>query len=533
MNDIDKMSHEELKNRYMELLHRSAELQVLNQWYEEQFKLLKHRLFSSSSERTDKGQLHLFNEAEKESKPEVASPPEQVTVPEHKRQKKQKGLREIQLKDLPQETVEHEIPESERVCACCGEAIHKMSTETRQELSVVPAKIKVVNHVRHIYSCRHCEKAEVTTPVVTAPMPAPPIAGSFASASLIAYVMSQKYSEGLPLYRQEKLWERFGIELSRQTMSNWVLAVTDRWLKPVFDYMKQQLVTKDILHADETTVQVINETGRDTRQQSYIWLYRTGREGPPIVLYEYQPSRAGDNPTRFLKGFSGYLHTDGYEAYAKIPNITLVGCWAHARRKFDEALKVLPANIRDQGGTASHQGLEFCNRLFAVERSLKSASPKDRYEKRIEMSLPILGEFKVWLDDHVDKVLSQGALAKAINYCLNQWPKLNNFLLDGRLEIDNNRSERSIKPFVIGRKNWLFSNTPAGAEASAIAYSIVETAKENNLNPMTYLEYLLEQLPNSNLKDETQLDRCLPWSKELPPACHMPTIPTALLNDKK
>jgi len=249
-----------------------------------------------------------------------------------------------------------------------------------------------------------------------------------------------------------------------------------------------------------------------------MWLYRTGREGPPIILYDYQTTRAGKHPAKFLKDFKGYLHVDGYAGYDNLSNVTLVGCWAHARRKFDEALKAIPAVQKDIP-SAAQEGLEFCNKLFAIERELHNVTPKDRFEERKKRSRPVLDAFLAWLKYQTPRVLPKSALGQAIQYCRNQWDKLEAFLKDGRLEIDNNRSERSIKPFVIGRKNWLFSNTPKGAHASAIIYSIVETAKENGLNPFKYLTYLFEQLPNVDIEDKDSLDILLPWSASLPDSC--------------
>jgi len=251
-----------------------------------------------------------------------------------------------------------------------------------------------------------------------------------------------------------------------------------------------------------------------------MWLYRTGREGPPIILYDYQTTRAGKHPERFLKGFKGWLHVDGYAGYHKVANATLVGCWSHARREFDEALKALPENMKSQPG-AAQEGLVYCNRLFAIERELAETTPAERYKEREQRSQPVLKEFHAWLKQTRPKVLPKSALGKALQYCLNQWDSLTSFMQDGRLEIDNNRSERSIKPFVIGRKNWLFSNTPNGAKASAMIYSLVETAKENALNVNSYLIWIFERLPNIDLQNNESLDSLMPWSPELPDNCKL------------
>lgn len=506
---------EKLQEENALLKQQVADLSAKLKWFEEQFRLSQHRQFGRSSEKTIPEQMSLFNEAEVEAKPELPEPAiEEITY----KRRKSKGHREEMLKDLPVEIIEYRLPEEEQVCSCCGGKLHEMSTEVRQELKIVPAQVSIVKHVRYVYACRHCEQNEINTPIKTAPMPMPAIPGSIASPSAIAYVMSQKFVEGMPLYRQEQQWERLGVELSRQTMANWMIQGSDLWLSLVYERMREHLLKRDILHADETTLQVLHEPGRSADTTSYMWLYRTGRDGPPIILYDYQTTRAGKHPARFLKDFKGYLHVDGYDGYNGMSDITLVGCWAHARRKFDEALKALPA-AQKSTPTVAQEGLDFCNQLFAIERELHDVTPKERYEGRLKRSRPVLDAFWAWLKYQTPRVLPKSALGKAIQYCRSQWDKLEAFLLDGRLEIDNNRSERSIKPFVIGRKNWLFSNTAKGAKSSATIYSVVETAKENGLNPFEYLKFLFERLPNIDIQDKNALDELLPWSTTLPDAC--------------
>jgi transposase len=510
---------EHLQERCASLEKQVAELTGKLKWFEEQFRLSQHKRFGSSSEKThpDQLELQLFNEAEVEAT-SIKGEPASETITYSR--KKKKGHREALLENLPTETVEYRLSPEDQVCSCCGGAMHEMSTEVRHELKVIPAQVKVVKHVRYSYGCRHCERNAIEAPIVTALMPKSVYPGSLASPSSMAYVMTQKYVEGCPLYRQEKQFERFGFALSRQTMSNWILYGANTWLTPLYSRMKAILLTKEALHADETTLQVLHEPGRKATSKSYIWLYRTGRVGPPIVLYDYQETREKEHPRQFLKGFKGYLHVDGYAGYNSVADVTLVGCWAHARRKFDEALKAMPANKQGVPVTAK-EGLEFCNQLFAIERDLKDVTREERYEARIKRSQPILEAFSAWLHEQNAKVLPKSALGQAINYCLNQWDKLIAFIKDGLLEIDNNRSERSIKPFVIGRKNWIFSNTPKGANASAIVYSVVETAKENGLNPLTYLTYLFEKLPNIDIQDQNELDNYLPWSATLPLTCRV------------
>jgi len=513
-NSTEATTMDELRQENARLRQQVAELTAQVNWFMEQFRLAKHRQFGASSERTvtAEQQPSLFNEAEKEARPEAAEPTVETIT--YKRKKRQ-GQREEALKDLPVETIEYRLPPEEQVCPNCGGPLHEMSTEVRQELKVIPAQVKVVKHVRYTYSCRRCEREGTSTPVITAPAPKPVIPGSLASPSAVAHIMNAKYVDGLPLYRQEQQWSRLGVEISRQTMANWVVYAADKWLEPLYRRLHKELLGRDILHADETTVQVLHEDGREAEDQSYMWLYRTGRDAPPIVLFDYKTSRSWTHPKKFLAGFKGYLHVDGYSGYDMVPDVTLVGCWAHARRKFDEALKVLPADKRASPSVAM-EGLTFCNQLFDIERQLAGAKPEERYRARLEKSVPVLDAFSVWLETQSARVLPKSLLGQAIRYCQSQWGKLRNFLLDGRLELDNNRSERSIKPFVIGRKGWLFCNTPKGARASAVVYSVAETAKENGLVPFEYLRYLFEKLPNLGDGD---LDELLPWSPSLPDTC--------------
>jgi transposase len=510
---------EELQQKTMKQEQEIARLSAKLKWYEEQLLLAKSKRFGASSEQThpDQMAMDLFNEAEAEADPQVPEPTvETITY----QRKKKRGTREIKLASLPVETIEYRLTEEERVCPCCAGALHEMSTETRQELKIIPAEVKVVHHVRYIYACRQCERSEIRTPILTAPMPAPVVPGSLVSPSLMAYVMSQKYVDSLPLYRQEQQFQRLGVELSRQTMANWILAASQRWLAPMVDYMHKELLKRDILNADETTLQVLREPGRPAQSDSYLWLYRTGRYDAQIILYDYQTGRSGEYPRAYLSGYAGYLQTDGYSGYNKVENVTQLGCWSHARRKYHEALQILPSHQRS--GTAAAEGLAFCNALFEVERKWRESTPEERYEARLAESRPILNAFMKWLEEQQHRVLPKSLLGQAITYSLNQWVKLNVFLQDGRLEIDNNRSERSIKPVVIGRKNFLFSNTPRGAKASAVIYSLVETAKANSLNPYMYLKYLFETMPQ--LRDATDpeaLGKLAPWYPALPLVCRI------------
>ena len=339
-------------------------------------------------------------------------------------------------------------------------------------------------------------------------MPKPVIAGSFASPEAVAHIMNQKFVMGVPLYRQEQEFQRGDLWLSRQTMSNWLLRVAEDWLEPLYKRFKTELLKHDVLHADETTVQVLREPGKTAQSKSYMWLYRTsGDTERPIVLYDYQTSRKAEHPQRLLEGWRGYLHADGYDGYHKLPEgVTIVGCLAHFRRKFDEALKSLPEEARE--GSLAMAGKRYCDRLFELERDFADLAPEERFEKRVQHSKPLLEELFAWSDSA--KVVPKSPVGKAVHYALSQRKYLERYLLDGRLEISNNRAERSIKPFVIGRKNWLFANTPRGAKASAVIYSILETAKENGLKPYDYLTHIFRTAPNLDMHNPNHMKTLMP-----------------------
>lgn len=494
------------------------ELSAKLKWYEEQFRLSQQKRFGASSEKTNSEQLCLFNEAEHEGDSKAVEPTvEEITY----KRRKARGKQDKMFEDLPVETIEYRLSEEEQACPGCSEHMHEMSKEVRKELKVIPAQVKVVEHIRYVYACRPCEKHETTTPVITAPMPAPVLRGSFVSPSLMAFIMDRKYSLAIPLYRQEQQFKHFGIDLSRQTLANWMIRGAMDWLSLLYNRMHAKLIEHDILHADESTLQVLHEEGRTAESKSYMWLYATGHTGVPIYLYDYRTTRASKNPKKMLSGFTGYLHADGYAGYNDIPGVKVVGCLAHARRKFTDSLKAMPADS-PRTSSVAQEGLDYCNQLFTIEQQLKDMKAEKRYTARLEQSKPVLDAFQAWLNTKKKQVLPKSALGLAISYSLNQWDKLSNFLLDGRLEISNNRGERAIKPFIIGRKNFLFSNTPKGATASAIIYSVVETAKANQLSPFHYLTYLFEKLPNIDLNNQAQLDALLPWSETLPEACKVP-----------
>lgn len=521
------------QTEYNRLIEENQALQEINQKQQaqigeleakinfliEQMKLAKHKRFGSSSEKNQcSGQMILeccFNEAEKEAEQPFVEP----TVEEIKgyKRRKQKGHKEAKLANLPVEIIEHYLPEEEMFCEQCGGQRHVMGKETYKQIDIIPAQVKVIEHVTYTYACRICEREADTVTIVKAKAPEPVIKGSIASPSAVAYIMVQKYVNAMPLYRQEKDFANIGIDLSRQTMANWVIRCAMDWLEPVYNALHQTLKGREVLHADETVLQVLKEPNKKPQSNSYMWLFRTSGcdVDAPIILYEYQPDRKGIRPKEFLKDFVGYLHTDGYAGYHNLPEtIIVVGCFAHARRYFDDALKTIP--VKNRIGSLALIGKNYCDQLFSLERELSEYSDEERYNKRLEMAVPILDAFLEWLK--TCNALPQSLIGKAVKYTLGQWQYLKNYLLDGRLELSNNRAERSIKPFVIGRKNFLFSDTPNGAKASAIIYSLVETAKENGLNPMAYLIYIMKELPNIEPKDLlVTIEKFLPWN--VPDSC--------------
>ena len=508
------------KDAYIEHLENTIkELQAQINNLTEMLRLMQKQKFGSSSEKTPKdgvpGQLSLFNEAEAEA--DDSSPePVKKTVKGYLRTEP-KTKREELIKDLPVREIPCDIPEENKFCAKCGTALVPMGKETvREELEYIPAQLRIVRYVRWTYECPKCKHSDERY-IVKAPVPTSLMNHSLASPSSVANVMYQKYVNAQPLYRQEKDWEQLGIALSRTTMANWIIRCSEDYFFPVIDHLRGQLLSRDIVHCDETPVQVLKENGKKPQTKSYMWLYRTGNDGrPPVILYDYQPSRNGDNAAEYLKTFKGYVHSDGYSGYNKLADITRCGCWAHLRRKFVEAIPQKKAE--GSPPTDAETGRDYCNRLFKIEEDLAELSPEDRYLQRLELEKPVLKAFWCWLENV--KVLKGSALGKAVTYAINQKPYMENYLRDGRLSISNNAAENAIRPFTVGRKNWLFSDTPKGAKASAAVYSIVETAKANDLNVFTYLEYLLMYMPDTDWHNHPEeLDELMPWSPQVQKEC--------------
>lgn len=491
-------------------------------WLMEQLRLSKHREFGASSEKSKlPDQLSIFDEAENTADANVPEPELEEIV--HRRLKR-KGKREDDLSQFPVETISYTLPEEERICPECGEHLHVIGNNIRQELVIIPAQIKVVRHEQEVYACRSCERHNDHVPIVKAPMPGPVISGSLASPSAVAHIMTQKYVMCAPLYRQEQDWKRQGAHLSRQTMANWVIRCAEDWLAPLYDRMRIELLSREVLHADESTVQVLHEQDKTPQSKSYMWLYRTsGDTKRHIILFEYQPGRAAEYPKRFLTDFKGYLHTDGYAGYHTLTDITVVGCWVHMRRKFEDAVKAAGGP-----GSSAHEAIRRIGKLFCFEDLWQSLPPQERYERRLEESKPLAEAFFAWLETL--KVLPKSAMGQAIHYALDQSPWLMNVYLDGRTELSNNRAENAVRPFAVGRKNWLFCNTVKGAKASSIVYSMIETAKANGLKPFDYLKFLFETIPNTTTG---KLDAIMPWGELVPKYCRMPVKKEGAQNGEK
>ena len=510
MVTISRAEYEKLQAQSKRISELESRVDVLM----EALRLARHKQFGASSEKSEDTlteQLSfLFNEAEVFSAAEKEEAENVTVVAAHKRHKKH----EYTLDNIPEgiETrqVEHRLEGKDLVCPQCGDTMTEIGKEVVRTLEIIPARMVVREDVYYNYVCQNCNKEDIETPVVKAPREKNIIPGSFATPEAIAHIMTQKFVMGSPLYRQEQEINRKGIKLSRQTMSNWILKATEDYLAPVYEQLHKELLTRDVLHADETTLQVLHEPGKKPQSDSYMWLYRTsGDTDKPIVLYEYQPGRGAKHPKEFLAGYKGYLHTDGYAGYHDLgEDITVVGCWAHARRKFDEAVKSLPKG-KAKGSSAS-QGLTYCNLLFGIEQEIADKTAEQRYEERLKQAKPVLDAMFAWANSRT--AAPKSALGKAFHYLKEQWPYLTNYLKDGRLEISNNRAERSIKPFVIDRKNFLFANTPKGATGSAIMFSLIQTAIENGLDPYNYLTWLLKTAKDTDLSQKNTILTLLPWN---------------------
>ncbi len=484
-----------------------SQLAVLEQTYqekidylEERVRLLQNELFGRKSEKSivpPINQMGLFETAQVEPVVIDSSADEDIVIPEHTRKKR--GRKPLP-KDLPRVDVIHDIAEDQKVCGC-GCRLSKFGEEVTEKLDIIPAKIRVLRHIRYKYACKDCEGVEDDGPTVRiAPVPIQLIPKGIATEGLLAHVIISKFADALPLYRQEKIFDRLGVDLSRATMSNWVIAVAEA-CQPLLSLMEKDIRSGPLINADETPLQVLKEPGRSNTSKSYMWVYIGGDPGHPVRLYRYHPTRSGTVALEFLKDYQGYVQSDAFSGYDHLDRkdtICLLGCWAHVRRKFMDVVKA-KKKIRSKKNPKSlaDEALTMIGSLYHIEKYAreKKLGPDEIYILRQEKSKPILEQFKIWLDNNHSITPPKGLLGKAIQYALNHWSKLNVYLKDGHLPIDNNIAENAIRPFVVGRKNWLFAGHPRGATASAAFFSLIETAKANGLEPYAYLRYLFEKLP--------------------------------------
>ncbi len=455
----------------------------------------------------DEINLGVFNEVE-----EIV----ETTRRKPRRKKGEVGPNKVCFEHLPVQEVIYDLSEEEKTCSDCGTKLREFKTEERIELEIIPVQIIKKKYISKIYSCQQCE-ADGKNPIVNSSTRLPVFSGSYVSPSLLAYLMAKKYWEKVPVYRVERMFLNTGINIKRGLMSTWIIDGAHLYLRGVYNLMHEELLkTSSIIHADETPIQVLKEPGRKAQTKSYMWIYLSGHLEPKqICLYQYKPGRSGNYAADFLSGYTGYLQTDGYAGYRKVKGVNKIGCVAHARRKFNDAVTALGPSPHVLKATLTHQGLNYFHKIFDLETKFQDLSAEKRYEKRLEQTKPLLEALKSWLHKTRRVAAEKSKLGEAIRYTLNQWDELVKFLEDGRIEITNNRAERGIKEFVIGRKNWLFSASVKGAEASEIIYSIVETAKANKLHPYEYLKYLIEELSQNKQTDE-KLQEVLPWSDQLP-----------------
>jgi len=476
----------------------------------EQFVLLRQRHFGASTEQSA-GQAHLFDEAEVLA---AASTPDQdqASIPSQSDAaadagkksagKPARGKRAPLPSDLPRVDIVHEVPEDQRLCPC-GTPMVEIGEDVSEQLDIVPMQVRVLRHIRKRYGCPGSAHA----PVVAA-LPAQPLPRSNASPDLLAMLLTVKYADGLSLARFEYVLERAGVAVPRQTLARWVIGAAGV-LQPLHNLIRDELFDGPVIHMDETVVQVLKAPGKSPTSQSYMWVQTGGPPGRPVVVFDYDPSRSGAVPVRLLEGYQGYLMTDGYDGYnalAKAKGIEHLACMAHARRRFVEATRVQPKGKRGRADEA----IELIGRLYGIERESKAATDDERHLARQTRSVPILAELRAWLDATLPTVPPKTALGEALAYLHKYWSRLVRYTERGDLPIDNNRCENSIRPFAVGRRRWMFCDTPAGAHASAVIYSLIETARANGLEPYTWLRRVMRELPAAQSVEA--IEALLPWN---------------------
>lgn len=477
-----------------------AEYEKLLKLFEEAERLSKLKRFASSSEKSI-FQISFFDEAELE---EALSDIERQIPDEDSPKKKPRKKRQGFSDKLPRVRVELTLTEEEKTGA-----INTFFTKVKEELDIIPAQAQVIEYWQ--------EKAvfgeEIgETKMVSAKRPAHPLGKSIASMALLAYILVSKYADSLPLYRLETILKRYGGNITRTTMANWIIRLDDVFT-PLINLLREHQLSCDYLQADETRVQVLKEDGKAATSDKWMWLIRGGPPQQPVVLYNYDASRSEAVPVRLLEDFKGVLQTDGYAGYNQVcrnSGITRIGCWDHARRKFIEASKAAPAKKKGHQVSKADVAVGKIRKLYAIESKIKDLEPELKKQQRQKLSKPLLDDFKDWLEKNISRVPKNSLTYKAIYYSLNQWDLLVGYCDDGQLNISNALAENAIRPFAIGRKNWLFSDTSRGAKASATCYSLIETAKANGLEPYKYLHYVLQHIAEANTVDD--IEALLPWN---------------------
>lgn len=506
---------EALRQIVLSQARQIRQLKAQQDLLQEQIRLLLHQRFGAHSEKYRAEQADLFNEAEAYAEDgdsgvepvstEPLAPSGPAAIDASPATAPVKRGRKALPPALPRVDIVHELPAEQRYCAE-GHELAVIGEVISEQLDIIPAQVRVLRHIRKKYACPCCS-AEIKT----APLPAQPIPKSNASAGLLAYVATSKFLDALPLYRQSQQFQRLGVYLPRATLAQWMIRCGER-VQALCNLMQEQLNQYPVQQMDETTVQVLKEDGKAATSPSYLWVQRGGPPAQPVVVFSYSPSRSQAVADQLLEGFAGTLQTDGYAGYPAVcakNGLRHAGCWAHARRKFDEALKAQGPKGQTKAGKAS-KALITIQKLYRIEKQINGLAPADKLRIRQQQAVPILKEMKDWLDVSLTQVPPTSLTGKALGYLSKQWPTLTVYCEDGRLALDNNAVERAIRPFVIGRNNWLFSDTVQGAKASANLYSLIETAKLNGLEPYRYLHHVFKELPGA--QSLTDIEQLLPWN---------------------
>ena len=529
---MNQKTYEDLVAENQKLKQENAELKIKVENQQLHINTLNRYIFGSKRESTPKEenlvegrQCSIFGEIEdKELKQQVEEKTEEIIVHRKKKNKKnESGIKKSELKNIEKETIIVKLEDEKLVCPKCEGEIKKIGTEVvRQEIEFVPAKLKMITYVREVYKCTKCgtkNGENETATIIKSKTPRSLLAHSFASSSLATEVIYQKYYMGVPLYRQEKVWDDRGLILPRSMTANWCIKLSQYYFEPLYELMLKKLKEEnELLHVDETTMQCNKEPGKKASSNSYMWILASGElEKKKGVIFKYSKNRSAEVAQSLLKGYKNILITDGYSGYNILEkDVNRAECWAHTRRYFYESVPLDEHKNMIQTATG-YLGVKYIDELFEIERKIENLSIEEKFQKRQEKSAPILKKFYEWVYLTNEKYVTNEKLKKALTYAINQKENLSKFLEDGRIPLTNSKAERAIRPFAVHRKNWLFADTEAGAKANAIYYSLIESAKVNKLNIYKYIKYLLDELPQiEEAQDEKDIAKYLPWSKDLP-----------------